>query len=508
LVLLLFACAEVDDANTNPAASADELVASCVASEAWTGGWSEATHGADAEADYDGVFDPSVVSSLTITVAPSDYEAMYAELAELLGSEFGSGGGGAGAPGGGEPPGEEDMAGLVVACDGADIGDACEGSIDGEAFTGTCEQAPGNVVACVPSGEVETDFTSGDPSYVPVTVSDGERAWCGVGMRFKGNSTLSQTWSAGVGKLPFRFDFDKFEEEYPEVGNQRFFGFEELSLGNGSGDATLLRDVLASEILEDRGVPAARNAFRAVYLDAGEGPVYVGLYTMMEAVGKPMMSRVYGDDAGNLYEADGTCATLECADEASFDLKEGDDAGLAEVEGLVAALEDGSPDAAIDVDAFLLWLAVNSAMENWDSYGVAPHNYYLYANPADDGRLAFIPWDHNLALAESMKGEGDVSLDSIDESWPLIRVLLDNAEGRAAYEANLAYALDGAFAEATFEARVLEVADTIDPFLFGADAEIEGYSFLEGEEAYDDAIAELLEHAASRRAEVAASLAE
>jgi hypothetical protein len=35
-----------------------------------------------------------------------------------------------------------------------------------------------------------------------------------------------------------------------------------------------------------------------------------------------------------------------------------------------------------DVDGFLKYLAVNTTIQNWDTYGRMTHNYYLYNDPA------------------------------------------------------------------------------------------------------------------------------
>ena len=66
-------------------------------------GWSEETHGNEAEPNYDVVFPDDRVNQITITIAPEDWEAMQANMVDLFG-EAGSGGDGRGIPGGFEPP--------------------------------------------------------------------------------------------------------------------------------------------------------------------------------------------------------------------------------------------------------------------------------------------------------------------------------------------------------------------------------------------------------------------
>ena len=54
-------------------------------------------------------------------------------------------------------------------------------------------------------------------------------------------------------------------------------------------------------------------------------------------------------------------------------------------------------EAVFDVDGFLNWLAVNTVIQNWDTYGLMSHNYYLYNDPIS-GLLTWIPWDNNEAF--------------------------------------------------------------------------------------------------------------
>src|SRR5690606_23240726 len=125
------------------------------------------------------------------------------------------------------------------------------------------------------------------------------------------------------------------------------------------------------------------------------------------------VERVFGSDDGNIYEADGTAVSLA---EGTFESipdsfqKENneDEADWSDIEALYTALHSdlrqsdpaawqAALEAVFDVDTFLHWLAINTVIENWDTYGGASHNYYLYNDPAT-GQLTWIPWDHNEAL--------------------------------------------------------------------------------------------------------------
>jgi len=92
-----------------------------------------------------------------------------------------------------------------------------------------------------------------------------------------------------------------------------------------------------------------------------------------------------------------------------------------------------------DADGFLRWLAANAVMQNWDVYGNAPHNYYLYGDPGDDARLHWIPWDHNETFKDGGGVKQPLPLDmaSVGDDWPLIRYLLDDEGYRLKYKAYL-----------------------------------------------------------------------
>jgi len=53
------------------------------------------------------------------------------------------------------------------------------------------------------------------------------------------------------------------------------------------------------------------------------------------------------------------------------------------------------------MESFLKWLAINTTIVNFDTYGWVTKNHYLYQDLADNGRLVFIPWDYNLSLSST-----------------------------------------------------------------------------------------------------------
>lgn len=450
LIVLLVACSSEEQEST-PAAEQNvgNGVTENAAADSTTtrpAGWNETSHSNEVDPNYDVVFPDDKVNEITITIAPENWEAMQADMTELMGEP---GTGGQGGPGGfGGPP----------------TGDFPPDFQPPEGFEpGQNFQPP--VGAAGAPGFGGGDFTTENPMWVPATIAFEGSTWTNVGVRYKGNSSLNSAWSSGSNKLPFKLDFDEFESDYPEIENQRFYGFKQLSLSNGFGDATYMRDAITYDLLEEAGLVSAATAFYNVTLDYGEGPVNLGLYVVIEVIDDTVIESTFGDDSGNIYEGDGAAASLAegtFAQIADSFQKENNAAAAdwSDIEALYNVLhsETRTSDAAawraeleaiFDVDSFLEWLGLSAVLLHWDTYGAMSHNYYLYHDPETD-LLTWISWDHNLVLGgmggpeggSNRGGQGgqgrqpggggpgnrNTSFDraEVNEAWPLIRFLLDD----------------------------------------------------------------------------------
>ncbi len=398
--------------------------------------WTAESHCKGADANYALLFDDTAVHRIDISVSAENYQATLDDLDDLLG-----GGGGPGGP-----------------------------------------------------------QISEDPMWVPVTVAFNGQTWEQVGMRYKGNSSLHSAYRMGVGKFAFRLTFDKYEDSYPELDDQRFYGFKKMTFSNGFNDPSLIRDKIAADLMREAGVPAARTAFARIYVDHGEGPVYFGLYTMVEDPSNKMIDTQFADGSGNLYKPESNLTSFV---ETQFEKKTNeDDSDWSDIQAFVSALNADASDAAtwrsnleavFDVAGFIKYLALNQAMMNWDTYGWMAHNYYLYADPSNAGRLVWIPWDMNEALIDR-GGQGpwatasSVLLDEIGSQWPLIRKVLDDPTYAASYRSELAGLLDGAFSESGCHAKAQAYHDLIAPYVTGADGETAPYSFLRNTTEFDESI--------------------
>jgi spore coat protein H len=466
-------------------------------------GWTEETHGKAADPNYDVVFPQDEVNRVDITIDPETWQSMFDDMTNLYG-EFGSQPAGSTSGDLVRPPAQDGVRG--------DRPPRPDGAPQGE------ENRPPRP----PGGEGMPGNAGADdknPIWVPVTLDFEGSTWTDVGLRFKGNSSLRSSWQQGNHKIPFRLDFDQFEDEFPEIDDQRFYGFQKVTFSSNFKDASFLREKVTADLFREAGVRAANAGFYEVYVDYGDGPVYFGLYTMTEVIEDTVIEEQFDEDDGNVYKPDGTGASFAegSFNEPSFDKQTNEDeADWGDVRALYDALHKDTRttdpaawraglEAVFDVDSFLNYLAVNQVVQNWDTYGNIAHNYYLYHNPTTD-LLTWIPWDNNMALNSGVgvRSVLSIALDEVDARWPLIRYLLDDEVYHAQYVTYIETFIDTAFDPEELARTYRELAVLVEPSVL---AENEGHTFLQSDAAFYDAIDALIAHAAERYEAAAAYVA-
>ncbi|MFI3318827.1 MAG: CotH kinase family protein [Rikenellaceae bacterium] len=364
------------------------------------------------------------------------------------------------------------------------------------------------------------DYT---PIWQPCTVRFNATDWYNVGIRFKGNSSLSSAYSSGVMKLSFKLDFDQYEDDYPALTNQRFYGFKQLNLGNNYKDKSLMREKVGADLFRSFGLAAAQTAFCQLYIDTGSGSQYFGLYTLVEEVDDTVIDSQFSSGSGNLYKPDGDAAQFNYGsyDTSELYLKTNTaSADYSDVRALYDAINDSSRrvdsvawqeelERVFDVDIFLRWLAANAVIQNWDTYGRMSHNYYLYNNPSSS-LLTWIPWDNNEAFQSSSSNSSagmssssmsaiEVSeMGSVSSSWPLISYLYDVDEYVERYKVYLKKFVDEVFVTSDMQALYEEYYNLLKS---SAEAEEYGYTFFSRNSAsseFASAVSTLKAHAESR----------
>lgn len=370
-----------------------------------------------------------------------------------------------------------------------------------------------------PGGPGGGNFTSTEPDYVDVQLKFGGKTWKNVGFRLKGNSTLKTAWSQGNYKLPFRLNFDRFEDKYAAITNQHFYGFEEMSFSSGYKDQSLIREKLASDVFRNAGIPCAVTAFYKVYIDIGAGLKYCGVYTGVELPDDNMIKSQFGEEKGNIYKPESNFTSFV---QTSYEKKNNETAAdYNDVKNFITNLNSTIRTidplqwrtlmgAVFNMEDYLKYLAVNNAIVNWDSYGVMPHNYYFYNHSSK--KLSWIPWDHNEAFAGSpgitgilSSGGGggmnpiSLSMNEVSTNWPLIRHVANDPVYYAKYKAYMKTFKENIFTESTMNTLIDKYQNLISSSVIGVNGEKFQYTYITSEASFNSAFSMLKTHMVARR---------
>lgn len=415
--------------------------------------WSDATHGNDLDPDYSIVFNQNEVLRFDITIDSDNWTTMQNDLASLLGSTGGPGG-----PGG-------------------------------------------------PGGMSVTSTTSEDPVWVPCSIQFMGTEWYKVGIRYKGNSSLSSAYQSGNNKLSLKLDFDEFEDDFPALKNQRFYGFKQLNLNNNFDDASLMREKVVADLFRQFGLISAQTTFCIVYIDNGTGPQYYGVYTLVEEIDDTAIATQTDDDTGNLYKPDGDAASFANGtyDESELVKKSNEDlADYSDVLSLYNILHStertSSPETwqndleeVLEVEVFLKWLAANTVIQNWDTYGIMTHNYFLYNY---NNKLNWIPWDNNEALQFGKQGGAlSLALTEVGSNWPLINYMMGQERYEEMYENYLLSFIDDVFIPTELQNTYTNYYNLLKNDVYQEEL---GYSFLQNNADFDAAVELLKTHVQTR----------
>ena len=205
-----------------------------------------------------------------------------------------------------------------------------------------------------------------------------------VGIRPKGNTSLSAIANDDTtDRYSFKLEFDHY------VDGQTCFGLDKLILNNNYADATNMKEALIYDMYQYLGADASLNNYAKLSVN-GE---YWGVYLALEAVEDSFLLRNYGTENGALYKPD------------SMNIGGGKDFGDFNADDI----DFGD----LDLDNLLRYMAIHIFSVNEDSLsGSMAHNYYLYEQ---DGQLAMIPWDYNLAFGTFQSNDADSAVnDDID----------------------------------------------------------------------------------------------
>lgn len=124
-------------------------------------------------------------------------------------------------------------------------------------------------------------------------IIDGE-AYKNVGIRGKGNTSLSTVSSMDSERYSFKVEFDKYDK------NKSYYGLDKLCLNNIIQDNTYMKDYLTYRMMNEFGVSAPLCSYVYITVNGEEW----GLYLAIEGVEDGFLQRNYGNDYGELYKPD------------------------------------------------------------------------------------------------------------------------------------------------------------------------------------------------------------
>ena len=124
-------------------------------------------------------------------------------------------------------------------------------------------------------------------------VIDGE-AFRNVGIRGKGNTSLSSVASMDSDRYSFKIEFDQYDS------TKNYYGLDKLSLNNLIQDNTMMKDYLTYQMMIEFGVAAPLSSFVYITVNGEDW----GLYLAVEAVEESFLQRNYGSSYGELYKPD------------------------------------------------------------------------------------------------------------------------------------------------------------------------------------------------------------
>lgn len=292
--------------------------------------------------------------------------------------------------------------------------------------------------------------------YTAAMVIDGE-AYKNVGIRGKGNTSLSTVSSMDSERYSFKVEFDHYDNSIT------YHGLDKLSLNNLIQDTTMMKDYLTYTMMNEFEAAAPLCSFVYITINGEDW----GLYLAVEGVEDSFLERNYGTSYGELYKpdsmsfgggrgngkdfnmedfmnreesADGSEQGNRMPDRGNFDpskIPEGfggfgmgssdvklqyvddntssyaniwnnakTDITAADQARLIESLKKLSSgeqiESMVDIEAVIRYFVVHNYVCNGDSYtGSMIHNYYLYE---ENGQMAMIPWDYNLAFGTFQGG--------------------------------------------------------------------------------------------------------
>ena len=206
-----------------------------------------------------------------------------------------------------------------------------------------------------------------------------------------------------------------FNVKFPKTG--RMLGLRKMTLNNMAQDPSMVHETLGYELLRAAALPAPRTGFAYVRVD---GKPY-GLYLDLEAYDSVSLPRLFAS-TGHLYEADDYGVDVAPGGAGGYEVDEGDEDDLADLEALIGAASapadgwwDGLAGVADRTELTRLW-AGEHFIGHWDSYSVTRGSLWprqlLYLHSDESGRFSMLAsgLDEAFKYPSNLPGNGGAIL--------------------------------------------------------------------------------------------------
>jgi hypothetical protein len=188
--------------------------------------------------------------------------------------------------------------------------------------------------------------------------------------------------------------FDEF------VGGQTLHGLERLALNNSKSDPSYARTCLGYRMFAAAGLPASRCTFAHVVVNGND----LGPYIAVEEVDEQYLARNFERADGNLYEGTANDFRSDAIGGFEQETNQDSDPSHADLQAVLDALSASDAQLRerlaplVDLDLFVHYWAVESLIWHRDGYSGNTNNFFVYADPGNGGRLAFLPWGPDAVL--------------------------------------------------------------------------------------------------------------
>ena len=137
------------------------------------------------------------------------------------------------------------------------------------------------------------DNATSEEYYTAAVVIDGE-AYKNVGIRGKGNTSLTTVASMNSDRYSFKLEFDHYDSSI------NYHGLDKLCLNNLIQDSTMMKDYLTYTMMNEFGATTPLCSFVYITVNGEDW----GLYLAIEGVEESFLERNYGSNYGELYKPD------------------------------------------------------------------------------------------------------------------------------------------------------------------------------------------------------------